>query len=134
MAEHEQAKQVAVAFCEHYYPTFCQSRAAIESLYLPGEASTLIYEGQLCVGQAAIMEKLKGLSFKQIAHKLTNVDAVSVANGTPPNKPAIMLTVLGQLQTDDDPPHSFTQTFLLRTTDNNSMYIAYETFRMVLHN
>jgi len=132
MAEHEQAKQVAMAFCEHYYPNFCQNKDALANLY--GDASTLLFEGQLCVGQAAIMAKLKGLSFQQIAHKLTNVDAVSVANGTSPNKPAILLTVLGQLKTDDDPPHSFTQTFFIRTAENESMYIAYEAFRMVLHN
>lgn len=132
MAEHEQAKQVAVAFCEHYYPNLCQNKEALRNLY--GDASTLLFEGQLCVGQAAIMAKLQGLTYQRIAHELTSVDAVSVAHGTAPNKPAIMLTVLGQLKTDDDPPHSFTQTFLLRTAENEAMYIAYEAFRMVLHN
>jgi len=93
----------------------------------------MIYEGQTCVGQAQIIARLKSLTFQKIEHKLTQVDALSVVHGTAPNQPAILLTVLGQLKTDDDPAHGFTETFLLRTAENGSMYIAYQTFRMVIH-
>jgi len=131
MAESEETK-IGQAFCQHYYTTFSQGKENLESLYL--DQSTLVFEGQKCQGKVAIMNKLKALTFKQIQHVITHVDVITVADGTAQNVPAYMLSVLGQLKTDEDPIHGFTQTFLLRYTPQQAMYIACETFRMVLHN
>ena len=41
--------------------------------------------------------------------------------------------VTGQLKTDDDPPHSFHHTFMLRPA-GGSIVISNEVFRLALHN
>lgn len=41
--------------------------------------------------------------------------------------------VTGQLKTDDDPPHSFHQTFILRPA-GGSFVVANDIFRLALHN
>jgi ketosteroid isomerase-like protein len=111
---------------------FSAGKDNLESLYT--DSSVLVFEGDRCQGKAAIMKKLQGLTFKQIQHNITHVDSIAVESGTAPGVHAFFLTVLGQLKTDEDPVHGFTQTFLLRYTATGSFYIATEVFRMVLHN
>ena len=41
--------------------------------------------------------------------------------------------VTGQLKTDDDPPHSFHQSFVLRPA-GGSFVVANDIFRLALHN
>ena len=45
----------------------------------------------------------------------------------------IVINVLGQLKTDDDPAQSFTQMFVLKP-GGGSFFIQHDTFRLVLHN
>jgi hypothetical protein len=85
------------------------------------------FEGNLIKGQQAIVDKLKGLSFQKVSRCITAVDTqITVEQG-------IMINVIGQLQTDNDPPHSFTQTFYLRFA-NGTWFILNELFRLLVHN
>jgi hypothetical protein len=45
----------------------------------------------------------------------------------------IFINVIGQIKTDNDPAHSFTQTFYLRFA-NGTWFILNETFRLLVHN
>jgi hypothetical protein len=45
----------------------------------------------------------------------------------------IFINVIGQIKTDNDPPHSFTQTFYLRFA-NGTWFILNEMFRLLVHN
>jgi hypothetical protein len=44
----------------------------------------------------------------------------------------ILINVLGQLKTDDDPPHSFSQTFVLKPV-GESFYLQHDIFRLGIH-
>lgn len=91
------------------------------------ETSQMSFEGNLIKGQQAIVDKLKGLSFQKVTRCITAVDTqITVEQG-------IMINVIGQLQTDSDPPHSFTQTFYLRFA-NGTWFILNELFRLLVHN
>ena len=50
----------------------------------------------------------QSLTFQKIQHIITKVDCQPMFDG------GILINVLGQLKTDDDPPHSFSQTFVLK--------------------
>lgn len=70
---------------------------------------------------------MKNLSFEKVTRMLTAVDTqTTVENG-------IMIYVIGRLQTDNDPAHSFTQSFYLRNS-NNTWFILNESFRLLVHN
>ena len=43
------------------------------------------------------------------------------------------LTIFFLFQTDDDPPQSFTQAFVLKPA-NDSFFIQHDMFRLVIHN
>lgn len=45
----------------------------------------------------------------------------------------ILINVIGQLKTDNDPPHSFTHLFYLRFA-NGTWFILNEVFRLLVHN
>ncbi len=78
-------------------------------------------------GQQAIVDKLKALSFQKVSRLTTAIDVqVTVEQG-------ILINVIGRLQTDNDPPHSFTQTFYLRFA-NGTWFILNEMFRLLVHN
>lgn len=78
------------------------------------------------MGRAAIIEKLQGLSFQKIAHILTATDVQPTMDG------GVLIVVLGQLKTDDDPPHTFNQTFVLKPV-GDSFYVEHDIFRLALH-
>lgn len=44
----------------------------------------------------------------------------------------ILISVLGRLQCDDDPPHAFSQVFVLKPLDG-SFYCAHDIFRLNIH-
>ena len=43
------------------------------------------------------------------------------------------MTINYKWKTDDDPPHSYTQTFVLKSL-NSSWFIQHDIFRVALHN
>jgi len=44
----------------------------------------------------------------------------------------ILINVLGQLKTDGDPAHGFSQAFVLKPA-NASWFIAHDVFRLAIH-
>ncbi|CAF1019216.1 unnamed protein product [Brachionus calyciflorus] len=125
----EQAKEIANAFVQAYYNFFDNGpRENLSHFYVPdSETSQMAFEGNLVKGQQAIVEKLKNLSFQKVSRMVTAVDTqTTVENG-------IMIQIIGRLQTDNDPAHSFTQSFYLRNS-NNTWFILNESFRLLVHN
>ncbi|XP_071824674.1 nuclear transport factor 2-like [Apostichopus japonicus] len=116
--------EIGQSFIQHYYKTFDTDRAAIAALYL--EQSQLTFEGATFTGRANIAKKITELPFKTIQHVITTVDIqVTLQN-------SILVFVVGQLKTDDDPPHGFSQTFLLGQV-GTSIFVANDCFRLQLH-
>ena len=156
MALNPQYDAIGKAFVQQYYTLFddANQRANLSQLYNPTE-SLMTFEGvQMQVndkkilyrvfifqctidkchiiffklqGVQKIMEKIGSLTFQRVQHSITAIDCQPMFNG------GILINVLGQLKTDDDPAQSFIQTFLL-TPMNGSFVIQHDTFRLVLHN
>jgi len=121
--------QIGKAFTQQYYAMFddAAQRAGLVNLY-NAEQSLMTFEGTQLQGSVKIMEKISSLTFQKIAHVITAVDCQPTFDG------GILINVLGQLKTDDDPPHGFTHTFCLKPGDSGSWFIQHEIFRMALHN
>ncbi len=67
------------------------------------------------------------MTFQKVHRLVTAIDTqVTVEQG-------ILINVIGQLQTDADPPHSYTQAFYLRFA-NGTWFILNEFFRLLVHN
>lgn len=77
------------------------------------------------MGKTKIQEKLQSLTFKSIGHAISNIDAQPTFDG------GIVVQVLGQFKTDDDPPHTFNQCFILKPT-GDSFYVEHDIFRIAL--
>ena len=125
----EYAQEVAQAFVQTYYQNFDNGpRENLSNLYVPDDqTSQMSFEGNLIRGQQAIVDKLKGLSFQKVTRCTTAIDTqITVEQG-------ILINVIGQIKTDNDPPHSFTQTFYLRFA-NGTWFILNEIFRLLVHN
>lgn len=122
-------EQIGEAFVKQYYNVFdTVGKEALLQFYDP-EESCLTFEGNKAQGGQKILELLGSkLQFQKIQHVLTTIDTQPVIPGE-----GIMILVLGQLQTDEDRPHSFTQTFLLKPK-NNSYFVFHDIFRLSLHN
>merc|ERR1712060_836155 len=101
-------------------------RPNLSKLYNQTE-SLMTFEGVQMQGAKNIMEKISSLTFQKVAHAITAIDCQPMFDG------GIMVNVLGQLKTDDDPAQSFTQCFVLKPS-GDSFFIQHDTFRLVLHN
>merc|ERR1712020_751283 len=108
---------IGKAFVQQYYALFddAAQRPQLISLYNTNE-SLLTFEGVQMQGSAKIMEKISSLTFQRIAHSITAIDCQPTFDG------GILINVLGQLKTDDDPAQSFIQTFVLKPL-NDSFFI-----------
>jgi hypothetical protein len=128
MALNPQYEPIGKAFTQQYYALFDDptQRHQLSNFY-NAETSLMTFEGQSMQGTVKIMEKLGSLTFQKIGHLVTAVDCQPMFDG------GILINVLGQLKTDDDPVNSFNQTFILRPA-NDSFYIQHDVFRIVLHN
>ncbi|CAG0887303.1 unnamed protein product [Darwinula stevensoni] len=118
---------IGKAFVQQYYAMFDDpvQRPNLLSLY-NAEGSLLTFEGAQHMGSAKIMEKFSALTFQKIQHHVTTVDCQPMWDG------GILINVLGQLKTDDDPPHSFSHTFILKPSET-SFFVQHEMFRLNLH-
>lgn len=123
-----QYDQIGKAFVNQYYQMFDNpaQRLQLSSLYNT-EQSLMTFEGVQMQGQVKIMEKITSLTFQKIAHLITAIDCQPMFDG------GILINVLGQLKTDDDPPQSFIQMFVLKP-GGDSFFIQHDMFRLVLHN
>lgn len=115
-------------FVQQFYNLFDNpvTRSQLGSFYTPD--SMLTFEGTQLQGGNAIVEKIVGLPFQQIKHIITTIDCQPTYDG------GVQVLVIGQLKTDQDHPHSFSQVFFLRPGQNNSFFVANEFFRLSLHN
>ncbi|KAJ1564050.1 Nuclear transport factor 2 [Cladochytrium tenue] len=104
---------VAKQFTEYYYSVFDTNRAQLLPLYVRIVAvrdySMMIYESKQVAGAQAIVQHLMGLQFQAIKHIVTTCDA----QPSHPTQGSILITVMGQLKCDDDPPMNFLQIFNL---------------------
>ncbi|XP_002169318.2 nuclear transport factor 2 isoform X1 [Hydra vulgaris] len=119
------AEAVAIAFCNHYYGMFDTDRSSLASLFY--ESSLMKFEGDTKIGVEAIMKKLLELPFKVVKHIPTTVD------GQPTIDNGVLITVNGQLKTDDDPPHAFSEMFHLKNS-GGGWIILNNAFRLSIHN
>ncbi|CAG7818642.1 unnamed protein product [Allacma fusca] len=74
------------------------------------------------------MERFNGLTFQKIQHAITSVDCQPMFDG------GILINVIGQLKTDDDPPHTFSQTFVLKRSPEGAFFCQHDIFRLGIHN
>lgn len=93
---------------------------------LQDSKSLMTFEGQQLMGKAKIIEKIMGLGFQTIKHIVTQVDAQPTFDN------GMVVSVLGQLKTDDDHPHTFNQVFIIKQ-ENGSCYVEHDIFRLALH-
>ncbi|XP_039270504.2 nuclear transport factor 2-like [Styela clava] len=126
MANTERANEIGLQFSKFYYENF-QNKSVIATLYV--DSSCLTFEGQTFVSREKIMQKLKELPFKTVTHVVSTCDSQYIfgADGE-----AVLVTVNGQMKTDDDAPHGFNQTFVLSAVES-SYAISNEIFRLSLH-
>uniref|UniRef100_A0A7E4VPA1 NTF2-related export protein n=1 Tax=Panagrellus redivivus TaxID=6233 RepID=A0A7E4VPA1_PANRE len=130
MAYNPDFATIAEQFVAHYYGTFDvadanQRIAGLSPLYDPTN-SYVTFEGNQVCGREAILQRAASLTFREIKRAVTKTDSQPLPDGS------VLVSVLGQLKTDDDPINSYTQVFLLRPA-NGSFFIANEIFRLVLH-
>lgn len=122
------AEQIAKEFLQFYYEKYKlggQRGDALVALY--ADDSQMTFEGDLRTGRVAIKEKLNSLTFKSIEHQITTMDFQPLDDST------LLIMVVGMLKTDNDPPHAFSQNFVLKA-HAAGYYVKGEMFRMVLHN
>uniref|UniRef100_A0AAG5DBF0 NTF2-related export protein n=1 Tax=Anopheles atroparvus TaxID=41427 RepID=A0AAG5DBF0_ANOAO len=128
MALNLQYEEIGKGFVTQYYALFDDSarRPNLVNLY-NAELSFMTFEGQQIQGAAKILEKLQSLAFQNISRVLTAVDSQPMFDG------GVLINVLGRLQCDDDPPHAYSQTFVLKPI-GTSFFCAHDIFRLNIHN
>ena len=119
-----EADALAVQFTQAYYNVFDSDRSQLKNFYT--NCSILSFEGMVSQGEEACVKKLQGLPFQVIKHALTTIE------GQPTGFGGHIVHVVGQLKTDNDPPHSFTETFYLKPS-GPQYYILNQSFRLSLH-
>lgn len=117
-------EKIGQEFAKTYYGLFDSNRAALATLYT--DLSMLTFEGDQFQGAQAIVKKITELPFKVVQHIITTVDC------QPSRDNGVLVFVVGQLKTDNDPPHSFSQTFQLFEKDT-SYFVLNDMFRLSLH-
>lgn len=117
-------EKIGREFAKTYYGLFDSNRAALANLYT--DLSMLTFEGDQFQGAQAIVKKITELPFKVVQHIITTVDC------QPSRDNGVLVFVVGQLKTDNDPPHSFSQTFQLFEKDT-SYFVLNDMFRLSLH-
>lgn len=124
-----QFQQIGETFVKQYYLIFDGEREGREKLvnFYHAELSLMSFEGVQVQGAAAILDKIKTLSFNKIARAITTVDCQPTFDG------GVLVNILGQLKMDEDPVHAFAQTFVLKPM-NDSFFIQHDSFRLVIHN
>jgi len=118
--------EIGQQFVDHYYRAFSQNRESVVALY--HEQAMLTYEQHMAQGTANIREVLVNkLSFGNIQHIITKVDV------QPTLDMGLIILVTGRLKTDEDHPHAFSETFLVKQINGNFL-LLHDIFRLSLHN
>jgi len=122
----QQWEVMAEELVKQYYMLFDNQREQLVALYSPDAMFT--FEDHRAQGQAAIKDIItEKLRFQKIQHIVTKVDA------QPTPDSGIIILVSGQLKTDEDKPHAFSQTFFVKPL-NGSFFICHDIFRLSIHN
>ncbi|XP_078690146.1 uncharacterized protein LOC144921248 [Branchiostoma floridae x Branchiostoma belcheri] len=111
-------------FVDFYYKAFDENRSTLAALYRP--ESMMTFEGAQHQGPEAIVQKLVSLPFQKVQHVVTTVDCQPTVDF------GVLVMVVGQLKTDEDPIHGFSQTFILKN-DGTNYYVLSDIFRLVVH-
>ncbi|KAK5645506.1 hypothetical protein RI129_006806 [Pyrocoelia pectoralis] len=123
-----QYEAIGKGFVQQYYALFDDplQRPNLANMYNI-ESSFMTFEGTQLQGSAKIMEKLLSLSFQKITRVITSIDSQPMFDG------GVIINVLGRLQTDEDIPQAYIQTFILKPIEG-SFFVQHDIFRLVLHN
>ncbi|XP_034840123.1 probable nuclear transport factor 2 isoform X1 [Maniola jurtina] len=127
MALNPQYDAIGKGFVQQYYILFDDpaQRANLANMYNV-ETSFMTFEGVQLQGAVKIMEKLNSLTFQKIGRLITSVDSQPMFDG------GVLINVLGRLQCDDDPPHPYIQTFVLKPL-GDSFFVQHDIFRLGIH-
>ncbi|XP_044755421.1 probable nuclear transport factor 2 isoform X1 [Coccinella septempunctata] len=127
MALNPQYEAIGKGFVSQYYALFDDpiQRPNLHSMY-NAETSFMTFEGSQLQGSAKIMEKISSLTFQKITRVITAVDSQPTFDG------GVLISVLGRLKCDEDPPHAFVQVFVLKPL-GTSFYIQHDIFRLAIH-
>ncbi|XP_035722657.1 probable nuclear transport factor 2 isoform X2 [Vespa mandarinia] len=118
---------IGKGFVQQYYALFDDpaQRPNLINMYNT-ETSFMTFEGFQIQGAIKIMEKLTSLTFQKINRIITAIDSQPMFDG------GVLINVLGRLQTDEDQPHAYIQTFVLKPI-GISFYVQHDIFRLALH-
>lgn len=127
MALNPAYEAIGKTFVEQYYLLFddVNQRPNLANLY-NAETSFMSFEGIQLQGAQKIMEKLNSLGFQKIARQISAIDSQPMFDG------GILINVFGRLKTDEDPPHAYSQVFVLKPI-GNSFYLQHDVFRLIIH-
>ncbi|XP_037920135.1 probable nuclear transport factor 2 isoform X1 [Hermetia illucens] len=127
MALNPQYEEIGKGFVQQYYAMFDDPalRANLVNLYSAND-SFMTFEGLQIQGAPKILEKLQSLTFQKINRVITAVDSQPTFDG------GVLINVLGRLQCDEDPPHAFSQIFVLKPL-GTSFFCAHDIFRLNIH-
>ncbi|XP_065174208.1 probable nuclear transport factor 2 isoform X1 [Atheta coriaria] len=128
MTLNPQYEAIGKNFVQAYYSMFDDptQRVNLVNMYNV-ESSFMTFEGTQVQGSVKIMEKLTSLSFQKINRIITAVDSQPMYDG------GVLINVLGRLQADEDPPHAYSQVFVLKPL-GNSFFVQHDIFRLGIHN
>ncbi|CAL7946873.1 nuclear transport factor-2 isoform X2 [Xylocopa sonorina] len=127
MALNPQYEVIGKGFVQQYYAMFDDpvQRPNLINMYNT-DSSFMTFEGLQIQGAIKIMEKLSSLTFQKINRIITAIDSQPMFDG------GVLINVLGRLQTDEDQPHAYIQTFVLKPI-GTSFYVQHDIFRLALH-
>ncbi|GLV44496.1 Nuclear transport factor-2 [Carabus blaptoides fortunei] len=127
MALNPAYEAIGKGFVQQYYALFDdpRQRPNLVNMYNT-ESSFMTFEGMQLQGSLKIMEKLNSLSFQKITRIITEVDSQPMFDG------GVLINVLGRLKADEDPPHAFSQVFVLKPL-GNSFFLQHDIFRLGIH-
>jgi len=116
---------IANQFVTFYYSQFDRDRSGLGPLYR--DQSMLSWEASAFQGSTAIVEKLAGLPFAKVQHKVSTIDA----QPSSPTVASILVSVSGLLIVDDgEHPLQFSQVFQL-IPEGGSYYVLNDIFRLI---
>ncbi|MCM2422715.1 ketosteroid isomerase family protein [Streptomyces sp. RKAG293] len=126
MATNPKYHDIGRSFVQQYYALLNGDAHARKSLanFYTADTSLMTFEGQQFVGQRKITERFETLDLRS-QHTLTEIDTQPTQEG------GVLVVVLGQVKTDDDPPQTFNQTFVLKPS-GESFYVQHDIFRIAL--
>lgn len=131
MAYNPQFNDIGSQFVQAYYQAYeAAANPEDRALKLAGfyhDTCFFTFEDFAAQGKEAILNKIKSLPITKIAHNVTKCDCQPMADG------GVIVVIIGQLKTDDDPPMPYAHTFILKN-ETNSFFIAHEFFRLCVHN